>query len=118
MHVALMKGGGNPDGVDKRLQQVVENHCPSGKKAEVRIQAFANVSVGRSRGRVEGTHASVADCRDQHGEESDENDGDEMAVGKLLRNAVERHGRDRLDEDDTVEDQVPEGESAAKSRDG
>ena len=47
-----------------------------------------------------------------------QDDGDEVTVGKLLRDAIQRHRRNGLDENDSVEDQIPKRERAAEPRNG
>ena len=66
MDITLVQCGRDPNCIDEGLQQIVENHRPSGKKSEMGIQTFADVGVGRSCRGVKRAHASIADCRDQH----------------------------------------------------
>ena len=82
----------------------------------MRVESLADVSVGRSGLRIERAHAPITDSSDQHSDQHDQDDGDEMPVGKLLRYAIERHRRNRLNEDDAVEDKVPKGERTTKAR--
>src|ERR1039457_491486 len=84
----------------------------------MRVESLSDVCVGRSSGRVQRSHASIADRRDQHGEQRDQNNGDKVAVGEFLRHAIERNRRDRLDENDAVENQIPKRERAAEPRRG
>jgi hypothetical protein len=83
-----VQGGRNPDGVDKRLQEIVENHRPTGQEPKVRIQSSAHVRVSRAGHRIDRRHASIAEGRDHHSEHGDEDDGYEVAVGELLRHPV------------------------------
>ncbi len=117
-HVTLVQRRCNPHRIDQRLQQIIQDHCPARQKSQMRVQSLSDVGVGRSRGRIQRAHASVADRRDQHGEQSDQNDGDKVAVGKFLRHAIQWNRRDGLDENDAVENQVPKRERAAKPRRG
>jgi hypothetical protein len=55
-------------------------------------------------------HASIANGGEQHGDHGDEDGGDDMAVRDLADDAEGRHGGGGLDEDDAVEDEVPEAE--------
>ena len=114
--VALMQSGRDPDGVDERLQQVVENHRPARQKSQMRIEAPAHIRIRRARSRIQRTHASIADRGDQHGEQGDQDDGDEVTVRKFLRHAVQRHRRNRLDQNDAVKNQIPKRERTPQTR--
>jgi hypothetical protein len=70
----------------------------------MRVQPFADVRVGRTGGWIERAHAPIADGRDQHREQSDQNDGDEVTVRELLRHTIKWHRRNRLNEDNPIED--------------
>src|SRR5260221_14747653 len=80
----------------------------------MRVEALADVRVGRSGSWIQRAHASVADGGDEHGEQRDQNNGDKVPVGKFLRHTIQRNWRDGLDENDAVENQVPKRERAAK----
>jgi hypothetical protein len=84
--------GRNPYRIDEWLQQVIEDHRPASKKSEMRVESAAHIRIGRTRGWIQRAHASVADRRDQHGKQCDQNDGDKVTVRKLLGHAVERYG--------------------------
>ena len=81
------------------------------------IEAAAHICIRRSCGGIQSRHASVADCGDHHGKHCDENDRREVPVGELLRDTVERDRGDGLDENDAIEDKIPEGEDASEVRD-
>src|SRR5262249_55562101 len=68
--------------------------------------------------RVDCRHATIAEGRNHHGEHGDEDDGHEVAVGELLRYAVERDGSNWLYKDNTVEDQVPQRQHSPQARYG
>ena len=113
-----MQGRGDPDRVDQRLEQVIEDHRPAREETQVRVQPLPYVGVGGSCRGVNRSHAAIADRGDQHGEQRNQDDGDEVSVRKLLRYAIERHWRDGLDKDDSVKNQVPQRERAAQAWNG
>ena len=57
-------------------------------------------------------HASIADSGDHHGEHRDQNDRGEVSVREFLRDAEQGHRSDGLNQNDAVENQVPEGQDA------
>jgi hypothetical protein len=84
----------------------------------MRIQSLANIGVGRSRRGIKRAHAPITDSRDQHGKERDQNDGDEVAVRQFLRHSIQGHRRNRLDQYDSVKNQIPKRERATQARYG
>ena len=89
--------------------EIVEKHCPAGKKAEVRIQATADVGVRGTRRRVQRRHPAIADGSNQHGQHGDQNGGRGVAFRQLLRDPEQRNGSDGCYTDDAKENQIPGG---------
>src|SRR5579871_5922136 len=84
----------------------------------MRVDALANIRVRRPSLRIKCAHASVTDCGDQHADQHDQDDGDEVPVRQLLRDAVQGHRRNGLNEDDAIKNQVPKGQSTSKPGNG
>ena len=83
-----LEGQRRVDRVDYWDNQLIENHRPSYKGTDIRIQPAADVGAGGACGRIDGSHAAVAKCREHHGRHGDENGSREMAVRELLRDAA------------------------------
>src|SRR6202034_2530068 len=97
------------DRANQRIQDVIHHDGPAGHVAEGGIQFLANVGVGGAGRRTRAGHFSVADGGEEHGDHGDEDGGDDVAAGVVTDYAVDAHGRNRLDDDDADDDQVPEG---------
>ena len=65
--------------------------------------------------RIDARHASVADGGEEHGHHCQQDHRDYVPARFLVENAEHRHRRRRLDQDDPVEDQVPESQGALQS---
>ncbi len=64
---------------------------------------------------VRARHAAIADRRQQHGHHGDEDGGDDVALAAFVQHAEDGHRRHRLDDDDAVEDQVPQRQRALEA---
>jgi hypothetical protein len=82
------------------------------------MQFLSDVGERGAGARVRARHASVADRRQEHGAHADQNRGDDVAAGFLADDAVNAHRRNRLDQDDAVEDQIPQRERPPEVRRG
>jgi hypothetical protein len=102
----------DPDDADHGIEQVVHDHAPAGYVSERRIDLLSDVSEGGSSAGVGARHAPVADGREEHGHHRDEDRGDDMPVSAIAEYAEHGHRRDRLNDDDAVQDQVPQREGA------
>ncbi len=71
------------------------------------IQSTPYIGVSRARCRIQCRHAAIADGGDHHREHRDQDDGRKVPIRELLRDAVERHRRDWLNENDAVKDEIP-----------
>ena len=67
-----------------------------------------DVGVGGPGAGIGPRHAAIADGREQHGAHGDQDGGDDVPARLLAHHAEQRHGRGGLDQDDAVEDQVPQ----------
>ena len=103
-------------GADEGDNQVIEKHRPPGQETQVRVQAVTDESVGGTGGRVNGGHAAITECGQQHGEHGQHNRGDRVAIGEFLRHTEQGHGRNGHDEHDAVQDQIPQRQYAFEAR--
>ena len=102
------------DGADQRVEDVVHHDGPAGDVAERGFQFLADVSVGRTGGRIGAGHFAVADRGEEHGDHGDQNGGDHVAASVVADDAVNAHGGDGLNDDDADDDEVEEAEDAAQ----
>ena len=105
-----------PDHADDRVQDIIENHGPSREVAKRWVQFPADVGVGRTRAGIGPGHSPVADRREQHGNHADQDGRDHMPLCLLADNAVQGHGGGRLDQDDSVEDQLLQAQDLVQAR--
>ena len=112
----IHRGLAAPDHADDRVQDIIENHGPSGEVAKRRVQFPADVGVGGTRAGIGLGHSPVADRREQHGDHADQDGRDDMPLGLLADDAVEGHGGGRLDQDDSVEDQLLQAQDPVQAR--
>ena len=54
----------------------------------------------------------------KHGNHGDKDGGDNVTFAAIAENTEDRHGRDRLNDDDAVEDQVRESEGTPQAEIG
>ena len=78
----------------------------------------AHVGVGGAGAGIRARHFAVADGGEKHRDHGDEDGGDHVAACFVADHAVDAHGRDRLDDHDADDDQVPEGEGALEADGG
>src|SRR5207244_12803032 len=57
-------------------------------------------------------NAPRAESGKQHGEHGDQDDGCKVPIRELLCHAIEGYGRNRLNENNAVKDQIPKSENA------
>ncbi len=76
------------------------------------MNLLADVSVGGAGARIGARHFSVTNGGEQHGHHGDENGGDDVSAGSIAYHAVDAHGRNRLDDNDANDNQVPKEKSA------
>ena len=100
--------GAFASGTDERDDEVIQKHRPPRDESQVWIQAASYVRVGGAGQWIHAGHAPVTRRGQHHGDHRDQNRGDDMAVGKLLCDAEQRHRSDGHDYHDPVEDQVPQ----------
>ncbi len=105
----------DPDDADHRIEHVVHHHAPSGDVAERGIDLLADIGEGRASAGISPRHAAIADRRKQHGHHGDQNGGDHVAMAAIAEHAEHRHGRNRLNDDDAVKNQVPKSEGAPQA---
>ena len=97
-----------------RVEHVVHHHAPAGDVAEGGVDLLADVGEGGPGAGIGARHAAVADGGEQHGHHGDQDGGDDVAAAAIAEHAEDGHRRRGLDDDDAVEDQVPETERTAK----
>src|SRR5215831_17607067 len=105
-------GAAAPDYTDQRVDDVVEYQAPARDVAEARVNLFADVEERRATMWIHASHAAVAHRGKQHGHHRQQDDGDHMASRLFVEHAEDRHGRGGLNENDAVEDQIPETQCA------
>ena len=106
----------DPDNADHRIQHVIHHHAPSGNVAESGVDFLSNVSKSRSGAGIGSSHPPITDRGKQHGHHRDQDRRDHMAVAAVAQHAEHRHGRDWLNHDDAVKDEVPKSESSPQAR--
>ena len=77
-----------------------------------RMKLLANIGKRRARAWIDARHATVADRGEEHSHHSNEDGGDDMAACLIADHAVDAHRSRRLDDDDAVDDEVPQFERA------
>ena len=107
-----------PDGADHGIEQVIHYHAPAGDIAERGIDLLPHVGERGAGAGIGTRHAAIAEGGEQHGNHGNQDRGDHVPVAPIAERSKHRHRRGRLDDDDAVEDQVPQGEGAAKMRRG
>ena len=80
------------------------------------MELLADVGEGGARAGIDARHAPVAEGGEQHREHADEDRGDDVATRFRAHHAEDAHRGDGLDDDDAVEDEVPERERATQAR--
>ncbi len=105
----------DPDDADHGIEHVVHHHAPSRDIAERRVDLLADVSERRARAGIGTGHAAIADGGKQHGHHRNENRGDHMAMTAIAEHAEYGHGRNRLNDDDAIENQVPKSKRAPQA---
>src|SRR6202795_1682879 len=76
------------------------------------MNLLAHVGVGRAGARIGASHFAVANGGEQHGHHGDENRGDHVAASCVTDYAVYAHRRNRLNDHDADDDEVPKEKSA------
>ena len=105
-----------PDGADDGIEHVVHDHAPAGDVAQGGVDFLADVGESRPSAGIGARHAAIADGGKQHRYHGDQNRGDHVPTSAVAEHAEHGHGRDRLDHDYAVQDQVPEGERPSQAR--
>ena len=95
-----------PDGADQRVEHVIHHHAPAGYIAGGRMDFLGNIGERRTRTWISSRHPSVGNTGEEHGHHSDQDGGHHVSAGLVADDAVNAHGRDRLDHDDAVQHQV------------
>lgn len=101
-----------------RDDEVVKKYQPAGHKPQVCIQTSSHISVGGTGDGIQTGHAPVARSREHHGHHGNQDRGDHVPIRQLLAYTEEGNGGNGLDDDDTVEDQIPKSEDSAQARYG
>ena len=107
-----------PDGADDGIEHVVHRQAPSGDEAQPGVDLAAHVGVGGAGAGIGARHAAVADGGEQHGDHGDQHGGDHVTMRHLADHAERRHGRGGLNQDDSVEDEIPQSQRALQVRGG
>ncbi|CAM5509187.1 hypothetical protein SLAVM298S_03035 [Streptomyces lavendulae subsp. lavendulae] len=105
---------------DRRDQQVVQHRHPAGDQPRPLAQGLAGVGEHRARLRGHPHHLRVREGREGHRGRRDEVDERDGAVRPGVQGAEDPHGGHGGDEEEAVDDQVPESEAPAQGggRDG
>ena len=102
-----------PDDADQRVDDVIENKTPAGDVAETGMDFLADVKESRAAVRIDARHAAVADRGEEHRDHGEQNDRDDVSARFCVEDAEDRHRCSGLNEDDSVEDQIPEAQCCA-----
>ena len=97
-----------PDGADQRIQNVIHRHAPSGDVAQRGMNFPAHVGESRTGAGINTRHVAVADRGEKHGDHGDQDCGHHVAARLVVDDAVDAHRRDRLNDNDADDDEVPE----------
>jgi len=104
-----------PDRANEWIQHVVHHHAPPRNVSCSWMNFLGYICEGRTGARIGACHAAVADSREEHAHHGDENGGDHVAMTAIAERAKGRHRCHRLNDDDAVQNQVPERESAPQT---
>ena len=107
-----------PDNADHWIEHVVHHHAPTRDESEYRVNLLAYVGECRSGARVDPRHTSVAEGGKQHTHHRDQDGCYHVTMPAVAEHAVDRHGSDGLNDDDAVEDQVPQSEGTFQASGG
>ena len=99
-----------PNDADHRIQHVVHPHAPSGYVAERRIDLLPDVGESGACTRVRPRHAPIAESGKQHRHHGDQDGRDHVAAPTVTEHTKYRHWRDRLNDDNSVQNQVAQRE--------
>ena len=108
-------GFGAEGGADERIDQIIHHHAPADDIAEGGVHLLADVGVSRTGAGIDPGHAAIADGREEHGDHGDEDGGDDVAMGLVADDAIDAHGRRRLDDDHADDDEVPQAQRAIEA---
>ena len=107
---------GGESRADQRVEQIIHHHAPAGDVAERGMDFLSDIGVGGSGTGIDARHAAIADGGEQHRHHGDQNRGHDVAVRGVADHAIDAHGRGRLDDDHADENEIPQGQRAAKMR--
>ncbi len=107
---------GAPDGADQWIDNVIHGHAPAGDIAQRGMQLAAYIGVRRTRAGIDARHPSITHRCKNHRHHRDQNRGDDVSLTGITEDSVSRHGCRRLNDDDPVQDQVPQSQSAAQTQ--
>ena len=105
-----------PYRADEWVEHVVHHHAPAGHESHRRVHFLGNVSESGSGAGVSARHPAVTDAGEQHRNHGNQDCRDHVSAAAIAEHAKHRHGRDRLNDDDAVENQIPKGQRPPKAR--
>ncbi len=105
-----------PDGADQRVEHVIHHHAPTSYIAGSRMDLLGHIGERRTRTRVGSRHAAVGNAGEEHSHHGDQDGGHHVPVPALAEHAENRHGRDRLNDDHAVENQIPQRQRPPQAR--
>ena len=104
------------DDAEKRVEEVIQQHRPTGQKSQMWIEPSAYVSIRRAGCRVDRRHSPVTDCSQGHCDHGEEYRIDRVPARSNGCQAEHRHRRARCDRDNTVENQITQCEHPPQTR--
>jgi hypothetical protein len=107
-----LNGESGVDSTDQRHQQVIQDHRPPGKEAEVRIEPTPNIGISRTRCGKLGCHSAITNGGQHHSHHRQQDGRRGMSVGKLLHDPKERNRRDRHNQNDAVQNEILKAQHA------
>ena len=100
--------GAAPDGTDDWIEEIVHEHGPSDDISRERMKFLGHIGEGRTCAGIYAGHATVANRGKKHRDHGNKNGGDYVTARLIADNAVDAHRRCWLDDDDAIDDEVPE----------
>src|SRR6185437_8723156 len=112
----VARGLAAPDDTDDGVEYIVHEHGPPDDITRFRVELLGDIRKGRAGARINARHAAVADGREEHRNHCNGDGRDNVPVGKIADDTVDAHRRRGLDDDDAVDDQVPQLQGALQLR--
>src|SRR5208337_4075356 len=92
---------------DERIEHVIHRHTPSGDIAKGRMKFLSHISERRPCAWINSGHSAITNCGKKHGDHGDEHSRHGMAVRAHAHNAIHWHRRCRLNDNETIQDEIP-----------